>query len=117
MGVGVLIGHDSTATPTRAAAPQVITVSGGASTGPASSAAAPSSRQGNHSKTKAAAVRKTKVKVVHLTPKAAKAATAAATKVLGGSAPKNSTVSVGQSCSGGTAACQNGHFTGRFFGP
>jgi hypothetical protein len=108
MGVGVLIGQNNAGTPLRAAAPQVITVGGGAATTPtaaASSAATPGS------------AKKPKVTVVHLTAKSVKAAAAAATKVLGSSAPKNPTVTTGQSCTAGTAGCQGGHFTGGFFGP
>lgn len=119
MGVGVLIGHNSSSTSTRAAAQQVITVGAGAGTGtgPASSASTGSSRGAKHSRSKAAATHKTKVTVVHLTPKATKAAAAAATKVLGASAPKAPTVTTGQSCTAGTPGCNNGHFTGTFFGP
>jgi hypothetical protein len=117
MGVGVLIGHNSTSPPTRAAAPQVITVAAGAGTGASTgsaTSAGSSSRGGKHSRTKT--VGRTKVTVVHLTPKTAKAAAAAATRVLGATAPKAPTVTVGQSCTAGTPGCQNGHFTGGFFG-
>lgn len=119
MGVGVLIGHNSSSTPTRAPAQQVITVGGGAgtATGPASSASTASSGGSKHSKRTAAGAHKTKVTVVHLTPKATKAAAAAATKVLGASAPKAPTVTQGQSCAAGTPGCSNGHFSGTFFGP
>jgi hypothetical protein len=120
MGVGVLIGHNSASTPTRAAAQQVITVGGGAgaaaSTGPASSAATRASSAGKHSKAKATKAQ-TKVTVVHLTAKVKKAAVAAATKVLGASAPKNPTVTSGQSCTAGTPGCSKGKFSGTFFGP
>jgi hypothetical protein len=120
MGVGVLIGHDNTSPPTRAAAQQVITVSGGSGTGTsagsASSAGTASAHGGRRSKTNTAA-HKIKTTVVHVTPKVAKKAAAAATKVLGASAPKNPTVSSGQSCTAGAPGCQGGHFTGTFFGP
>jgi hypothetical protein len=51
-----------------------------------------------------------------VTAKTARAATAAASKVLGssGSIAHNATQSVGGSCSGGSG-CQNGKFTGNFF--
>ena len=45
----------------------------------------------------------------------AQKAAASASKVLGAAAPKNPTVTTGQSCTGG-AGCQNGKFTGNFFG-
>jgi hypothetical protein len=110
MGVGVLIGHN-TSTPTRAAAPQIITVAGGAANGNAASAGTPSTAA-----RKRGAKLKVKTTVVHVSAKTAKAAAAAAAKVLGGSAPKNPTIQPGQSCTAGTAGCQNGTFTGNFFG-
>jgi hypothetical protein len=109
MGVGVLIGHNNS-TPTRAAAPQIISVGGGAG------AAAPSGTASS-GKSKASKTKATKVKVVHLSPKNVKAAGAAATKVLGAAAPKNPTATVGQSCVAGQQGCQNGKFNGSFFGP
>jgi hypothetical protein len=113
MGVGVLIGHDSnTSTPIHTPAAQIITVNGGgaASTGAVTGAAS--------NKTATAHRKKVKPTVVHVTAKTAKAATAAASKVLGSSASKNLSQNVqqqvGGSCSGG-AGCQNGKFTGNFF--
>ncbi len=46
-------------------------------------------------------------------------ATAAAAKVLGSSSSNlpPPTVTVGGACPAGKAGCQNGHFTGNFFGP
>jgi len=119
MGVGVLIGHDNNG-PTRASSPgvQVVTVGGGGggvsagTVGGASSAGtAARATPGAH---KAATATTFKA---HLTPKVTKAAAAAAGKVLGGAAPKNPTITVGQSCSAGTAGCQGGKFTGNYFGP
>lgn len=112
LGVGVLIGHDSNSTPVRAAAPQVITVGGGAGTG--ASAGTSSGLTGSTaSKGKGG---KLKVTHVTITAKTAKAATAAASKVLGSSnnLSQNATQTVGGACSGG-AGCQNGKFTGNFF--
>jgi hypothetical protein len=118
LGVGVLIGHDSnSSTPARGSAPQVITVGGGsgatagtaANTGGAASTPAATGRSRGKSG---------KVKVTHLvvTGKTAKAATQAASKVLGSSQnlSNNAQQQVGSSCSGG-AGCQNGTFTGNFF--
>ena len=118
LGVGVLIGHDSNSgTPARASAPQVITVGGGsgaaAGTGANTSGAASTPSTSGTSKGKSG-----KLKVTHVvvTAKTAKAATQAASKVLGSSSSlsQNATQQVGGSCSGG-AGCQNGRFTGNFF--
>lgn len=114
MGVGVLIGHDSNG-PIRASAPQVITVGGGATgagTGSASSGRAASSSGSS----RAGKAGKTKVVSAHISARTSRTAAAAAGKVLGGGAPKNPTITVGQSCSAGTAGCQNGTFTGNYFG-
>jgi hypothetical protein len=117
MGVGVLIGHYSNNSTPQRAADQVITVGGGTGTGAASTGAtgaatAATAATAHHHATHV------KPTVVHITQKTQKAATAAATKVLGGSASKNISSNVqqqvGGSCSGG-AGCQNGHFTGNFF--
>lgn len=109
MGVGVLIGHDSNTTPIRAASPEVITVGGGAAgTGAGSTGSSASSAKASKGKVKV-----TKVKV---TAKTAAAASKAASQVLGAGAPKNPTVQPGQACTAGTAGCQNGKFTGDFFG-
>jgi hypothetical protein len=106
MGVGVLIGHNSNSnSPTRAAAPQVITVGGG----PSGSTTAANAAQAPKAK-------KSKPSVVHISPKVSKAASSAASKVLGASAPKKPTITPGESCTNGTAGCTNGKFTGDFFG-
>lgn len=119
MGVGVEIGrlgNNNNTSTQRASSPavQVVTVGGGggaaaASTTTTNSTSATSSTRssGKHAKV-VAAPKVTKV--------VAAKASAAASKVLGAAAPKNPTVTTGQSCSGG-AGCQNGHFTGNFFGP
>jgi hypothetical protein len=117
MGVGVLIGHDSTSpTPQRASA-QVITVNGG-SASPQTAAGTASQAQGRtNSKTKAKTAKQLGFKptVVHLSKKTVQAANQAATKVFGqhgNLAPP--TVQVGQACTHG-AGCQGGKFTGNFF--
>jgi hypothetical protein len=113
MGVGVLIGHNSSSTPARTPAAQVINLTGGAGNGAATNAGTTSTGPVSRGKTA-----KTKVKVTHVqvTAKTAAAATAAAGKVLGSSnnLSKNVQQQVGGSCSGG-AGCQNGTFTGNFF--
>jgi hypothetical protein len=112
MGVGVEIGRSgNTQTTTRAAAPtQVITVGGGGSgTATATTASTTSGKSSKSTKTRKAK-KVTKV-VVQKTNNAA-------SKALGTSAAnlvQNPTVTSGQSCTGG-AGCQNGHFTGNFFG-
>ena len=119
MGVGVLIGHYSNSSTPQRAADQIITVGGGANTGAASTptgaaaaATGAATSTGHHKAVHA------KATVVHVTQKTVKAANAAASKVLGGSASKNISGNlqqqVGGSCSGG-AGCQNGRFTGNFF--
>ena len=108
MGVGVLIGHNGSG-PTRAAAPQVVTLGGSGSASSASNA----SQDKQPTKT---ASKKAKTTVVHVTPKVSKEAVKAAAKVLGASGPKNPTVKPGDSCTSGTAGCKNGKFTGDFFG-
>ena len=115
MGVGVLIGHDSAgSTPARAPAAQVITVGGGAGTGATAGtgAASGASTAGSHKASKG----KLKVTTVHITAKTAKAATAAASKVLGSSnnLSNNATQQVGGACTGG-AGCENGKYTGNYF--
>ena len=123
MGVGVLIGHDSTSQPPeRASAPIVVN-----GTGTTGSTATEASTQGAKSKAskKAAAKNAAAVKkqigvaptVVHVTAQTKAQAQQAATKVFGQKShlSKNPTVSQGQACSGG-AGCQGGKFTGNFFG-
>jgi hypothetical protein len=114
MGVGVLIGHYSAGGSTgntRTPAAQIIRLGGGAA---ASTTAASTPTTAASTPARSAKVHKTTV--VHVSAKTAKAANAAASKVLGsgGSISHNVTQQVGQSCSGG-AGCQNGKFTGNFF--
>lgn len=116
MGVGVLIGHDSNSTPVRASAPQVITVGGAGAAGTSTgSTAATSSGSAPVKSVKGAKGKAPKTVVV--TAKQNKAAASAVGKVLGsgGSFSSNPTQQVGAACSGG-AGCQNGKFTGNFFG-
>jgi hypothetical protein len=67
---------------------------------------------------KSGKVHKVKSVVVHLTAQTKAKASAAANKVFGnsgGNLVKDPTVQVGGACSGG-AGCENGKFTGNFFG-
>jgi len=114
MGVGVLIGHDSNSgTPARALAPQVITVGGAAGAGNGANTASNATTSGS---TRKASHGKVKVTHVTVSAKTAKAASTAASKVLGSSnnLSKNVQQQVGGKCSGG-AGCENGTFTGNFF--
>jgi hypothetical protein len=116
MGVGVLIGHDSSnPAPQRASAGvQVVTVGSGGAV--ASSAAAKTKgKTSSHTASKTAKQLGIKPTVVHLNKKTVQAAAQAATKVFGKQgrlAPP--TVQVGQPCAHG-AGCQGGKFTGNFF--
>jgi len=115
MGVGVLIGHtNNNNSGQRASAPaaQVITVAGGAGGGGATSSSAGRST-GKTSKHSTKTHHKSAP--AKITKKTAQAATAAASKVLGSSAPANPTVKTGQSGHG--AGYTKGKFTGSFFGP
>jgi hypothetical protein len=130
MGVGVEIGRISNANSgSRAAAqPQVITVGGGSGTGRAAAAAT----GGTTAKTPTGTGKHAKHVVVVKTEAKKAAAAAAAPKptqqavqkaahaangVLGGNAGQsNNTVTTGGQCAAGSAGCDNGKFTGNFFG-
>lgn len=119
MGVGVLIGHDSSApAPQRASAPvQVVTVGSGgtAAASTAGAAKAKAKKTTSHTANKTAKQLGITPTVVHLNKKTIQAASQAATKVFGQKsrlAPP--TVQVGQPCAHG-AGCQGGKFTGNFF--
>jgi hypothetical protein len=117
LGIGIEIGrlgNRGTPAQTRASAPvQVVTLGG---SGGASGSSRPSHTPTKH---KLAATKPTKAAPVHVTKKVAAKATAAAAKVLGSSSSNlpPPTVTVGGACPAGKAGCQNGHFTGNFFGP
>jgi hypothetical protein len=123
MGVGVEIGRISnrnnsgSPTPAHASAPSVQVVTVGSGGGATTASSAPStSNSTTKAKVKGSQPRTTASKVV-VTKKVAAKATQAASKVLGSSAKNLAppTVKSGQSCSSG-AGCQNGKFTGNFFG-
>jgi hypothetical protein len=115
MGVGVLIGRSSNSTPTRASQPVVVTSGGGTSTGAATTSTGGATAAAKTHKTKG---HNAKTVVVHINAKVTKAATQAAAKVFGssGNLSKNVTQQQNAPCSGG-AGCENGKFTGNFFGP
>jgi hypothetical protein len=135
LGVGVLIGKAGNNSTPKAQAPEVITVNGGGSSATgagATSAGATGAVAGGAS---AGSTHHSASKPAHTTPKteatkakaaaksskpttsAVKKASHAASSVLGGGASQqNNTVTTGSSCKAGSAGCQNGHFTGGFFG-
>ena len=123
LGVGVLIGHSNSTTTTKQPAAQVITVSGGGggtssgTAGGASSSNATTS--GGNAKHHGTTTKISKPKHHLASKQAASAATQAASQTL----KTNSGVKIapasqtqGGACAAGTAGCQNGHFTGNFFG-
>jgi len=93
--------------------------SGSSASQPASGSSATHGRARSHRRSGAAHQgRSTPASVPKPTAKAVQRAQSAASSVLGGGAGQsNATVSTGQSCASGTAGCQNGHFTGNYFGP
>jgi hypothetical protein len=119
MFVGLEIGHlgkSGNGTPARASTPvQVVTVGGGG--GAATTTPTASDTQSNNN-AKASKNKGSSKKTVVVTKKVAAKANQAASKVLGASAANLAPTQVqqGQSCSHG-AGCQNGKFTGNFFGP
>lgn len=119
VGLGVLIGHqNSNGRPVAATPPvQVVTVNGGGGSTGASTDTTASNSSGNTGSTSTKSSKKVPAKKVVVTKVVAAKATQAASKVLGGAtnlAPP--TVTQGGSCSSGQAGCQNGKFTGTFFG-
>jgi hypothetical protein len=124
MGVGVLIGHDSSNTaPARASQPvSVVTVggSGGAATTTASTTRAPKTTkpQSNQAAAKAAGV--SHPTVIKLTKKSLQAASTARTQQFGQGSSTSlppPTIQPGQTCpANDQKGCTNGKFTGSFFG-
>ena len=125
IGLGVLIGHSgkSTPAPKAAATPEVITVQGGAGgtgTGTAAAATNPSTSPTSAAVHVKGVTKKSQVKekAAGASTKVQKAATQAAGKVLGNSSNNlpPPTSHTGSKCTNGQAGCQNGKFTGNFFG-
>jgi hypothetical protein len=116
MGVGVLIGHNSSSAGSKVASnPTIIRLDTNAASTPATTSAG-TATQASHSSAKSkgaksakAATAKTKVVVQQ--------AAVAAQKVVGGNAAvAPATATTGSSCTAGTAGCQNGKLTGNYFG-
>ncbi len=130
MGVGVLIGENGASSNSRqaaAGAPQVITVNGGASqSGGASQATSTPTTGASSTKTAKSAGHKRSAAhsgsgsgthVVHLTKKVTQQIQKGVSNVVGTNAHLASpTTQVGGKCESGQAGCQNGKFTGDFFG-
>ncbi len=121
MGVGVEIGRlgnsGNSSSNQHASSPpvQVVTVGGG-SGGAAAAAATTPTTAVTATRGSASHGKKTKV-APKITTKVVAVAQQAAAKQLGAAAPKQPTITNGQQCQSGQAGCQNGHFTGNFFGP
>jgi hypothetical protein len=116
MGLGILIGHDSSGSRTLAPQPKVnVTVNGGGGSGSSAGSNTTASSSNPTSKSSKKATKTTTAPPVSAA--AQKKATSAASKVLGSSSHNTAppTVQQGQSCTHG-AGCQNGKFTGNFFG-
>ncbi len=120
VGLGILIGHlgKNPATPKASATPPVTILQqggGGASTAAASTASTPTTAPKHTVGVTKKAQAKEKAALASKTVQ--KKAVQAAGKVLGNSnnlAPP--TVTTGGKCSNSQAGCQNGSFTGNFFG-
>ena len=121
MGVGVLIGHNSSSSAPQksAASPTVITVGGGSGSAGTATTGNSGSSGGNSSGSKKSKSSKSSAKAAKAPAKVVvQKAAAAAAKVTGGNANvAGATATQGSSCSNGQAGCQNGKFTGNnFFG-
>jgi hypothetical protein len=116
MGVGVLIGQNSSSNSGKGAtspAAQVITVNGGGSAGAVSTTAAASTKKSKSAKSSSSS----NAKVAHLNKKTTQAVNQGAASIVGTQAKLAApTTKVGGKCTPGAAGCQNGTFTGNFFG-
>ena len=123
MGVGVLIGHNSSSNTSGkgSAATPAITINGAGTANGSAAATTPTQlglgrQHGQHRRSPSTAPRprapsKAPPKVV------IQKAAAAASKVTGGSAKTaGATATQGSACTAGTAGCQNGKLTGNYFG-
>ncbi len=113
LGIGVLIGHSGTQEVAQtAAAPQVITVSGGsgeASSTPSKGKSATGGGTASKAKTK-------KQKQAALKESEAHPAAEEVLKPAGNVDLPSATVKPGDKCKSGEAGCEGGEFTGNFFG-
>jgi hypothetical protein len=114
LGIGVLIGRSGNGTTASApATPQIVTVGGGASEGTTSSKTGQTTIGGDKSgKPKSKAATKKAAKKVAETNAGAEEVL----KPAGDVKLPPPTTGVGDKCEKGTAGCENGKFTGNFFG-
>ena len=121
VGLGILIGHDSSKTvPSGSGKAPIVNLYGNGSSGSSagSSTGASTTASSNSTSSKSTKATKSSTKAApKVSAAAAQKSAAAASKVLGASS-KNApppTVQQGQACTHG-AGCQGGKFTGNFFG-
>lgn len=124
MGVGVLIGENGASGNSRpaAASGQVITVNDGGggqatSTPTTSASSTRAAKSSGHKNSAASRSGGSGTRVVHLTKKVTQQIDKGVSNVVGTNAHLASpTTQVGGKCQSGQAGCQNGKFTGNFFG-
>jgi hypothetical protein len=122
MGVGVLIGHENSASSGKGTTSTQVLSLGSAGSGAAAantSTAAAAGHSGGGSSAKASSGKSGKAKSAKAPPPkvVVQQAQQAASKVTGGSANvAGATATQGSSCSTGQAGCQNGKLTGNYFG-
>jgi len=121
MGVGVLIGHNSSSnTGGKTGQPAITINSAGSANGvtPTTAATSGSGSTGNTASTGKSKHGGTTKSAKNAPPKVViQKAAAAASKVTGGSAKTaGATATQGSACTAGTAGCQNGKLTGNYFG-
>jgi hypothetical protein len=113
LGVGVLIGRSGDNGSSKAAPPQVVTVSGAAAgAAGAAGSTASTSATGSSSASKVASAKKKKAAAKKVSGVSSVDATA---KKNGVKLPPK-VVKIGQKCEKGAKGCQGGKFTGNFFG-
>jgi len=118
MGVGVLIGHNSSSAGSKVASnqPTIIRLDTNAATTPAGTSGG-TATQASHSRAKSKGGKSAKAAAAKPTKVVVQQAAAAAAKVVGGNANvAPATATTGSSCAAGTAGCQNGKLTGNYFG-
>ncbi len=112
LGIGVLIGRSGTNEAAQtAAAPQVITVNGGSGDGSTAAKGGTTTGGGAASKAKTKSQKEAALKEAEAHPAAEEVLKPAGDVKL---APP--TVKPGDKCEKGAAGCENGEFTGNFFG-
>jgi len=104
LGIGVLIGRSGNSASAKSPPIRVVTVAGAGTAAASPAATQPESSSSEAAKSKSGGSHSTTV---------TKSTTKSTSKSSTGPPPK--TVKVGSSCTGGKG-CQNGHFTGNFFG-